>query len=665
MVASCRQFSEWRLEASAKRWTPIFQNTRCPLRLRVVILSPASLAVLALLYAYLTIKTGNRAGTNFTLDPSRDTLLGRGTDCHISVPDPMCSRVHAIISYEDDGWIVRDQQSRNGTLVNGQKIDGDTTLGDDHQVQIGSYQFDFHLSDEPATADTDNISLTQTIVQDMPIAVQQTNQEVLAALPTPDQVQELVLLYQLSIHLLGCDDPEEVIRIALGLLRERTKAAVVGFLWVDDEDQLQPKSVIPKEATDCVRLSKSLTELVMRQGHAIWVANQSTASGNNPKSSVTFADAVCAPLVQKSEGGERRTIGAIHVYLRDGRFRQSDFDFVIAVANLATISLVRARSQVSMRSDFQRLVSASPGYDELVGDSRPMQDLKTKIQRVGAASGCVLIRGESGSGKELVARAIHRSSPRADRPMMSVNCAAIPHDLMESQLFGHKAGAFTSADRDHIGYFQQCDLGTLFLDEIGELSLEGQAKLLRILEGHPFLPVGSNQEVQVDVRVLAATNQDLQTYVREKKFREDLYYRLSVFELYVPPLRDRGDDVDLLINFFLDHYRKQRGRTQLELSEAARTRLLEYRWPGNVRQLRNVLDSAVVLAEDDGIRPRDLGLRDGGGDELDTLEIDRWEKKLIIEALKRTDGNVPEAAKLLNIGRATLYRKIEIYDIQR
>src|SRR5690606_29418724 len=229
-------------------------------------------------------------------------------------------------------------------------------------------------------------------------------------------------------------------------------------------------------------------------------------------------------------------------------------DFVIAVANLATIALVRARTEVSIRSDYQRLVDASPGYDELIGDSKPMQELKKKIARVGAASGCVLIRGESGAGKELVARAIHRSSPRADRPMMSVNCAAIPQDLMESQLFGHKAGAFTSADRDHIGYFEQCDQGTLFLDEIGELPLEGQAKLLRILEGHPFLPVGSTHEVQVDVRVIAATNQDLQTYVRERKFREDLYYRLSVFELYVPPLRDRGEDVERLIHFFLDHY---------------------------------------------------------------------------------------------------------------
>jgi DNA-binding NtrC family response regulator len=277
----------------------------------------------------------------------------------------------------------------------------------------------------------------------------------------------------------------------------------------------------------------------------------------------------------------------------------------------------------------------------------------------------VLVRGESGSGKELVARAIHRGSNRSDRPMLSVNCAAIPADLMESQLFGHKAGSFTGADRDHAGYFQQADLGTLFLDEVGELPLEGQAKLLRVLEGQPFLPVGGTQEVSVDVRVIAATNQDLQTYVRDKKFREDLYYRLSVFELYLPPLRDRGEDIGLLIDFFLNHYRQERGRPNLRLSEAARARLLAYRWPGNVRQLRNVMDSAVVLADGDEIEPRDLGLRDTGGEQLDSLKIDVWERKLIVEALDRAAGNVPEAARLLAIGRATLYRKIELYGIER
>jgi len=369
--------------------------------------------------------------------------------------------------------------------------------------------------------------------------------------------------------------------------------------------------------------------------------------------------------VRKSKDGERITLGAIHVYLEAGRFRQSDFDFLITVANLVVVALVRARELVTLQSDFQRLVERSPGYDTLIGESSPMQELKTKTARVARASGCVLVRGESGSGKELVARAIHRASPREDRPMISVNCAAIPADLMESQLFGHKSGSFTGADRDHQGYFQQADQGTLFLDEVGELTLEGQAKLLRILEGHPFLPVGATEEVSVDVRVVAATNQDLQDYVREKKFREDLFYRITVFELYVPALRERGDDISLLIDYFLDHYRHQHGRPNLVLAEDAHKKMLRYRWPGNVRQLRNVIDSAVVLADSETIQPSDLALRDSGGPDLDTLQIDLWEKKLIAEALRRTSDNVPEAAKLLGIGRATLYRKIEQYKIQR
>jgi DNA-binding NtrC family response regulator len=284
---------------------------------------------------------------------------------------------------------------------------------------------------------------------------------------------------------------------------------------------------------------------------------------------------------------------------------------------------------------------------------------------MGRATGCVLITGESGTGKELIARALHHASSRADRPMLCVNCAAIPQDLMDSQLFGHKAGAFTGADRDHIGFFQQADLGTLFLDEVGEMTLEGQAKLLRILEGHPFLPVGAQKEVSVDVRVIAATNQDLQTYVRERKFREDLFYRLAVYELRAPALRDRGEDIGLLVDFFLDHFRRQHGRPTLQLAKAAREKLLAYQWPGNVRQLRNVIDSAVALAEDPQIQVADLGLNKPVDGELESLNLESWEKRLIQEALGRAAGSVPEAAGLLGIGRATLYRKIEQYGIQR
>jgi Nif-specific regulatory protein len=330
------------------------------------------------------------------------------------------------------------------------------------------------------------------------------------------------------------------------------------------------------------------------------------------------------------------------------------------------LALVRARREQLLHSDIRRLADKAAVFDELVGDSKPMQELKSKISRIARATGCVLVRGESGVGKELVARAVHKASARSDRPMLSVNCAAIPRDLMESQLFGHKRGSFTGADNDHAGLFTQAHTGTLFLDEVGEMTLDGQAKLLRILEGHPFLPVGATKEVTVDVRVIAATNRDLRDFVREQRFREDLYYRLSVFELHIPPLRDRGTDIELLVNHFFDHFRRQHGRTNLTLSTDSREKLLGYAWPGNVRQLRNVIDSAVVMCEGSIILPDDLGLRDAiSGDQLESLRIDFWERKLIQQALKRSEGSVPEASRLLGLGRATLYRKIEEYGIDR
>lgn len=621
------------------------------------------------MYAYLTMLSGSRIGIKIPLDPAGETLLGRGSECQISLADPLCSRVHARLTFQDGQWVLRDANSRNGTFVNDKKV-AEARLDEGHSIRIGGSEFEYHSSDEPPTADEVDAQLNQTIVQDVPIAADGTREDPLAGLPTAEQVKELMLLYQLTIKLLGCSGTDKVVHAALDLLHKRTNASLVGFLSVDDEGQLRPKVVVPADAADKVSLSPKLTDLVLRQGHAVWVANQGTGEGGQGKGDGAqelehFADAVCVPLVRRGGGAKQMPLGAMHVYLQNGRFRQSDFDFIISVANLVVVALDRALEMTSLQSEYQRLAQHSPGFDELVGESEPMRQLKVKIARVAKASGCVLLRGESGSGKELVARAIHRSSPRADRPMVCVNCAAIPAELMESQLFGHKSGAFTGADRDHSGFFQQADMGTLFLDEVGELTLEGQAKLLRILEGHPFLSVGATREVKVDVRVIAATNQDLQTYVRQRKFREDLFYRLSVFELHLPSLRERADDVGRLIDFFLAHFRREHGRPQLKLSEKARTKLLAYHWPGNVRQLRNVIDSAVVMADGEEIRTSDLALRDSGAVEIDTLDIEQWEKKLIVEALRRASGNVPDAAKLLGLGRATLYRKIEQYHVER
>ncbi len=621
------------------------------------LLPPCSVRSLPV-YSYLTMTVGSRAGAIFPLDPATETRIGRGTDCGVVLTDPLCSRVHAIVDHSADGWRVRDADSRNGTFVNDQKID-EAHLADGHHVRVGSTEFAFRSTAIPPPAQASHeINVTQTIIKnrlidgDMELQAQ-------AVIGDSRQAQELLLLYQLSIKLLGCEAPDEVIRIALELLHEWTHATVVGFLWINDDGHLKTKMLIPDDS-ERVLLSNSLTEMVCRQGNAVWVANEQP--GESTDSLKHYADALCVPLIHRGT-----VLGAIHVYLERGRFRQTDFDFGISLANITAVALVRTRREIRLTADYQNLMAQSSGHGELIGQSPPMVELKSKISRLARATGCVLIRGESGSGKELVARGLHRVSPRADRPMLCVNCAAIPADLMESQLFGHKAGSFTGADRDHVGYFQQADLGTLFLDEVGELTLEGQAKLLRILEGHSFLPVGATSEITVDVRVIAATNQDLRTYVRERKFREDLYYRLSVFELVVPPLRERGIDIGLLIDYFFDHFRRQHGRTQITLSAEAREKLLAYQWPGNVRQLRNVIDSAVVLAEGQQIEVGDLGLRDSGGgaNELESLKLDHWERRLIGEALNRTAGNVPEAARLLGIGRATLYRKIEQYGVQR
>jgi len=606
--------------------------------------------------AFLTMTIGPRVGSHFTLRTDAETRLGRGLDCDIVLTDPLASRVHAIVEFADNHWIVRDGGSRNGTYVNGQKID-EAQLSTDCRLRIGTTEFAFRESvANPSGIIANTGGVTQTIVRDFDHT--DIASRGLAALHNIERAQDLLLLYQLSIKLLGCADPDEVTRIAIELLRVRTKADIAGFLWVSEDRRLKPKFVIPENAASAAELNDELTKKVTEQGKAVWVAHQLATRSKSELGE--FADAICLPLAH-----EQQIVGAVHIYREHEKFTDGDFEFAISLCNILSVAIVRARQQVSLEVNHQRLVNKAAAFDELVGESKPMLDLKSKITRVSRATGCVLVRGESGSGKELVARAIHRASPRADRPLLSVNCAAIPPNLLESQLFGHRKGSFTGADADHDGWFQQAHTGTLFLDEVGEMTLEGQAKLLRILEGHPFLPVGATKEVRVDVRVIAATNRDLREFVRDRKFREDLYYRLSVFELYIPPLRDRGPDIATLVDFFFDHFRSQHGRPQLTLAPAARERLLTYNWPGNVRQLRNVIDSAIVMADGNVIAAGDLGLRDAGVEQIDTLNLEQWEQKLIRESLRRANGNIPEAAKLLGLGRATLYRKIEEYGIDR
>ena len=610
--------------------------------------------------AYLLLNAGANSGARFELTESEQNLMGRDWECRIVLNDPQCSRVHAEIFHEEDGWWIRDNKSSNGTYVNGQSVE-QARLVEGTQVKVGASSFTFNLlnPDEALSDSADNSdSEGLTIVLDQSMNPKETGQYTLDFLKGQNWGQDFFFLFQLSVKLLSVDEPDQVISICMKRLFDRTSASAAGFLWLSEEGILTPRVFFPEDQADILELNPALTSRVVTERRALRVEK---GTGETKKSKQSpFSDSICVPLVSDDQ-----VKGAIHLYRSNTPFHDSHFNLAVALANIMIRSLDRAHRLTALTAEHNSLVQKSAAFDEMKGESPKMLELKSKIGRVAKASGSVLVRGESGAGKELVARAIHRSSPRKDRPMLSVNCAAIPRELMESQLFGHKKGSFTSADRDHIGWFQQADLGTLFLDEIGELTLEGQAKLLRTLEGHPFLPVGGTEEISVDVRVICATNRDLKEFVAEKKFREDLFYRLSVYELYIPPLRDRESDVQMLIDFFLDHFRMQHGKPNLKLSKEANMRLLGYQWPGNVRQLRNVVDSATVMAEGDEIQETDLGIRDATDGEFETLRIDHWERKLIIDALKRTSNNVPKASELLGISRATLYRKIDDYGIER
>ena len=599
--------------------------------------------------AIATVVRGHATKTKYELDASQPIRIGRGSGCQICLSDPLSSRTHAIISYEDGEWRASDADSRNGTLVNDERIT-QAVLNQGDRIQIGSTELLFEF---PEDGDSSN---RQTLLMEAAISVEASGLNSASQLQTQKRTRDMLDLYQLSICLMRCGTPDEVAQTGLEMLRVRTNANAVGFLWIDDQGQLKPQHILPPELSERLRLSKKLTERVSQEGKAVWIKDSLAGEGKQQ----AFADAICVPLVNESS-----VLGAIHLYREEGQFEQAHFDFAISAGNMLAVALDSTRLQASLSAEHQRLVERAADFTDLIGECPAMKKLKDRVARVAKASGCVLVRGESGVGKELVARAIHRLSPRKDRPMLCVNCAAIPEELMESQLFGHKKGSFTGADKDHAGWFQQAHTGTLFLDEVGELNLEGQAKLLRILEGHPFMPVGDTQEVTVDVRVIAATNRDLREFVRDKKFREDLYYRLSVFELMVPPLRDRGPDIETLMLHFLNHFRMQHGRPTLKLSPPAVKMMLAYNWPGNVRQLRNVIDSAVVLAVGDEIEPSDLSLRDVSSGQLDSLRIDVWEERLIREALTRTDNNIIESTKLLGLSRATLYRKLDQYAIER
>jgi two-component system nitrogen regulation response regulator NtrX len=312
----------------------------------------------------------------------------------------------------------------------------------------------------------------------------------------------------------------------------------------------------------------------------------------------------------------------------------------------------------------------------MVGESPALKTVRDLIAKVGPTAARVLITGENGTGKELVARALHEASPRRDRPFIEVNCAAIPSELIESELFGHMKGSFTGAFADRAGKFEQADGGTLFLDEVGDMSLSAQAKLLRVLQEGVVTRIGGSKSIQVDVRVLAATNKDLDAEIAEGHFREDLLYRLNVVPIDVPPLRERKEDIPALVAHFAEQLSASAGVPGRKFAEDGVRRLQGRSWPGNIRELRNAVERALILASGKTVTAADIdhllpgnvgsaGPSDGGGPHTFETFKQEAEKNFLVQQLKEHDWNVSETARALKMPRSNLYKKIERYGLTR
>jgi transcriptional regulator with GAF, ATPase, and Fis domain len=420
------------------------------------------------------------------------------------------------------------------------------------------------------------------------------------------------------------------------------------------------------------KVSQFVSSEVLSTRQAVLAEDVTTHANLSKRDSLAELKAtslICAPIKH-----DTHVYGLIHLYGSSTvrGLDAEDLEFALAVANQLALAVESVRKQDRLSAENRSLRDQLRVESELVGESQAVRSIVAQVGRVAPTNATVLIRGESGVGKELVARAIHYSSPRREGPFICLNCAALTETLLESELFGHEKGAFTGATEKMIGKFEAADRGTIFLDEIGEMPLSTQAKFLRVLEGHPFERLGGNNRIQVDVRVVAATNRSLEQAVREAHFRRDLFYRLQVVEIRVPPLRERLDDVPVLAEHFLKKFTRETGRRIRGFTPDAFEKLQNYNWPGNVRELRNVIERAVALNDKPYLDSADLWLTSldpsASGQHPAVYRpqsLEEIETRHIKETLRYTDWNKSKAAEILGIERSTLDRKIKAYGLVR
>ncbi len=605
----------------------------------------------------LVVLNGTKPGATVRLESHVGVVtIGRHISNDLQLDDDRASRMHARVMLRADRWYIEDCDSLNGTLVNSQPIQ-QSLLESGDLIRIGDRLILFVDSErgEGATDSPTSVFRATTMMGNRydfaPSGglVEQSVSESMARI-----VRDSAVLCRLANLLHQHTDVDVLFRSAMDALVDGIDADEVSLWLVATDGRLRSaghRGQLPEKHL--------LASLAVEKNKAILIDEQSVSENDSvidAPPSVGFALGVPIP-------GSSSCRGALecHRHSSRGPFSASDLDFSVVVAHQTGLALENLEHRERLELANAQLRRRLSSQNQLVGSSSAMQRVLDQIARVGPATSTILILGESGTGKELVARSIHDLSRCSAGPYVTVNCAAFSETLLESELFGHEVGAFTGADRRYIGQFERAHRGTLFLDEVGEMSLACQAKLLRVLEGHAFQRLGGEEEINVDVRMIAATHRDLPSLIEQRRFREDLYYRLRVIDIQMPPLRDRGDDVVELAAMFLEGFRQLMGRGPFCLSQEAIHALRGYRWPGNVRELKNAVERAVVLGTEDEVRIVDLGLPVASGaltlpPALTTLRD--AEERHIRHVLEHCGGNKTQACKILGISRATLYSKL-------
>ena len=673
--------------------------------------------------AYLIIRQGHRWTDVFRLEPRHPLVIGRASSNEIPVADERSSRRHAEIFFESGEWKVRDLGSRNGTFLDGQKLEQAKSLVPGNQITVGSCRLTFASSlDEvvpPLEFEESSPQSTAQTQSEIPsITHRQSKSSILDpeslkldskppqnALPPQHHPVPVIAteLLQLAFDVAREQSVASACELALNRLMLSTGCQSGGVLKLEptskeplksSEPQLTVLAALQRQSKAYHPVSDTLVASVRRDNTAILARNISadghliggkpaiTSSMSTQASHVlTTNSLIVAPMRIGNQ-----LLGLIHLYSRydEPDLTPDHLEITLAVADVLAVSIDNLMRQQSLE---QKLKSSRNRISELeqqlgkaaewIGPSAALKQLREQAQRVGPTNATVLIRGESGAGKELVARAIHDMSQRVTGPFVAINCAALTPTLLESELFGHEKGAFTGATDRKLGKFEQASGGTIMLDELGEMSSEIQAKFLRVLEGKAFERVGGSKPIQVDVRVIAATNRDLEQAVRDGEFRSDLYFRLRVIELIVPPLRQRPDDIMPLAEYFLNQFVSRSGYGPTGFSERAKYAMQKYQWPGNVRELRNCVELAFVLANGPLAEPEDLALShlQLPGQATTTFvhsfagpyqekTIEELEQQHIEATLEYTQGQKNRAASILGIERSTLDRKLKKFQGQ-